>query len=265
MKTGAVLEINKGKAVLLKTDGSFVTVKAKKGWERGEIVMFQEKSYTRIISAAACLLALLLFLPAAYLYVTPETYISVDVNPSVELSVNHFGRIISAKAYNKGAEKILDEMKLKNKNYEAAVKELVSNKKLEQYIEKNAYVLFTVFSNNEIKEQQVLQYLTSTAAEEVRVHHEGTQVDCHEVDKETLEQAHHNGTTAGKYSAIEELQKENPDINVKEYTHHSVGEIKDEIERCHNGEHLQGQKGEGGESSSTGHHGKQSHKGHHEE
>mgnify|MGYP006964182038 CR=1 FL=1 len=55
-------------------------------------------NYKRVLSVAACLL--LLFLGGRQFYFIPTVKISIDINPSMELGVNRFDRIVSVEGYN---------------------------------------------------------------------------------------------------------------------------------------------------------------------
>ena len=55
-------------------------------------------NYKRVLSVAACLL--LLFLGGRQFYFIPTVKISIDINPSMELGVNSFDRIVSVEGYN---------------------------------------------------------------------------------------------------------------------------------------------------------------------
>ena len=50
-------------------------------------------------------------------YQTPISYISIDVNPSIELSINRFGKVVSVSAYNQEGQDILKELPLKHISY----------------------------------------------------------------------------------------------------------------------------------------------------
>lgn len=56
----------------------------------------------------------------AYAKTTPAAYVSVDINPSVELGVNSFGKVISAQAYNEDGQKVLEGTNLVNFDVEKA-------------------------------------------------------------------------------------------------------------------------------------------------
>ena len=73
---------------------------------REKTVTTARRSAWQYIAAAVCLF----FLACAggyFVYSRPVSYISIDVNPSIELGINCFGRVVSAAAYNEDGEEIL--------------------------------------------------------------------------------------------------------------------------------------------------------------
>ncbi len=67
--------------------------------------------------ATACAALLLAIGITGYSWTkTPVSYISIDVNPSIELSLNRFGRVVSATAFNAEGRKILETLSLKATN-----------------------------------------------------------------------------------------------------------------------------------------------------
>ena len=56
----------------------------------------------RLVPVAACL-ALMVF-GGGWLYFTPTLEISIDINPSIELGVNRFDRVVSVTGYNEDGQ-----------------------------------------------------------------------------------------------------------------------------------------------------------------
>lgn len=85
--------------------------------------------------AIACLAIVLAAGIRGYLWIqSPVSYISIDVNPSIELALNRFDRVVSVTAYNPEGEEILQDLSLKGKIYTAAIDEIVENQAMDIYI-----------------------------------------------------------------------------------------------------------------------------------
>lgn len=61
-----------------------------------------------LAAAFACLC--LLFTGGYWLYFTPTATISIDINPSIELGVNRFNRVVSVEGYNADGVKLAGEL-----------------------------------------------------------------------------------------------------------------------------------------------------------
>ena len=81
--------------------------------------------YKVLASAFACV-ALLLF-GGYWLYFTPTVEISIDVNPSIELGVNRFNRIVSLESYNEDGQALLDSLDVKYMDYSDAVTQIIES------------------------------------------------------------------------------------------------------------------------------------------
>ena len=76
--------------------------------------------FRRFAAAAAC--SLLVFLAGgSYLFFTPTVFISVDVNPSLELGINRFDRIVSVIGYNEDGRALADNLSIKYMDYTDAL------------------------------------------------------------------------------------------------------------------------------------------------
>ncbi len=238
MKTGIVFEIKNGKATILKSGGEFITIPAKAHWKKGDIVRAESNrlNLKLVYSVAACFL---LFISAATfahsLYFNEIALISLDINPSIELGINVFDRVIFVSALNHDAVILINDSKIKNRKIDKAI-EALHNNGLESYISDNSYIIFTIFSESSDKESYLLKELKDTTDTLLRSRHEATKVELYSVGKDLVEEAHENHVTAGKYMTLLQLKEVLPGMDINEYSHHSIGEIKAEINK-HSLEH----------------------------
>ena len=68
---------------------------------------------------------LLALLGGRWLYFTPMAAISIDINPSLELSVNRFDRVIAITGFNEDGQALSDALDVKYKNYAQAVEQIL--------------------------------------------------------------------------------------------------------------------------------------------
>jgi hypothetical protein len=139
---GIVAEINGKYAVVLTQTGLFKRVKTSPDMAIGKEIDLNRpaengkiaKSVMKVTSlAAAGLLALGVGL-GAYSYTLPYSYVHVDINPSIELTVNMYDRIIRAEALNAEGEALLSNNDLKNKKVDAGVTRLLNSAVQQGYL-----------------------------------------------------------------------------------------------------------------------------------
>jgi len=136
---GIIADIKGKYAVVLTQDGLFKRVRALPGMEVGAEIDLSRPSVSskssrtvmKITSiAAACLLALGIG-AGAYSYVMPYSYVDLDINPSIELTVNIYDRIIRVEALNEDGDRLIQDKSLKHMKLDSGVV-LLLNSAVEQ-------------------------------------------------------------------------------------------------------------------------------------
>lgn len=228
---GIVMEIEAGNAVVMKNNGIVDTVRAKPGWQAGDVVPIPARvvPFKALASIAACLVLAVGLLAGFTLYHTQTTLVSIDVNPSIELSINRFDRVIAARSLNPEAEPILEDLPLKNLPYTEAVALLMENEVLDGYIVADALLVFSVQSDDATRQEVLLAELAQAADSVITGQYTDATTEYMLVDGEEVAAAHGHGMSAGKYKLVQELAEYVPDLDMDDYSHHSVTEIQGEI------------------------------------
>lgn len=236
---GIVFDIVDGRATILKNDGGFAEVAAKPGWQTGDLVTVQARRirFPVIIAAAASLLlafgALFTVLAVSG---SQAALISLDINPSMELGINRFGRVISAVARNDEGAAVLETVEVDGMTYDDAVLRLMEDGAVSRYLAENGLLVFSVQADNPAWREELFASLRRQADGYLSAHHGGATAEYFMVDGRAVGAAHRHGVTAGKYMLLLELESLAPDIDIEEYAHHSVADIQSEI----NGHHRHG-------------------------
>ena len=141
-KTGLVLKVEKNKATLLTNTGEFVKVVFSKSMPKiGETfsgVVQNQRNYLKYLTAAVALF--IVFLSgggAANAYYTAVATIKVSINPSVELKVNRFDKIIKSSPINADGVALLKNLQLNNKNTDEALTLMIDQAKKDNFINNN--------------------------------------------------------------------------------------------------------------------------------
>ncbi|HEX2985435.1 MAG TPA: hypothetical protein VHO71_01310, partial [Caproiciproducens sp.] len=233
-----IVEIRENHAAALSDDGCVIKVKDK-NYAIGQVI--EMKKTTRlsakfVVWAASAAAAVVILGTGAWAYYTPYTYVSLDVNPSIEYSVNRFDRVLSAVAVNNDGKKILESLALQNKPIEEAVKDTVKE------IKKNGYfqgtdpgaIEISTASENEQNSELLAQNLETTAKEETVGSTAPVEVDAVSVGLARVQEARTLGTTPGKLNLVQKLQasSSSPDgINVEEWLKKPVKDIMKAIKQ----------------------------------
>ena len=99
----------------------------------------------KLIVSLACLLV---FAGSGFggyqLYYAEAATISIDVNPSIELGINRWGRVIEEVPYGRDGETVLREVSLRHLEYEEALERLIGSEAMQDYLKKDALLSITL-------------------------------------------------------------------------------------------------------------------------
>ena len=177
----------------------------------------------------------------AHAKTTPVAYVSVDINPSIELSVNTFDQVISAESYNEDGKKVLEDTNLVNSDVDDAVKNIITNAVSDGYIKEDgtsAVEITTATDKDNVatKLDESLKQIADKSLEENNI--EAT-VETQNVALSRRDEARKLGITPGKLNLIQKLQELDPTINVEDYKSSSVKDIQKktkELKKINNNE-----------------------------
>lgn len=152
------------------------------------------RTVRRALCAACACLALGLFAAGHHLYFTPTSVISMDINPSIELSVNRFDRIIDVSGYNEDGTQLAETLDLLHQDYEQAVEQVLGSETVQTCLAGDEFLAITVVEIDPQQGDDILQYIAGCTAGQANTR-------CYGVTPEDVEQAHSLGLSYGKYRA----------------------------------------------------------------
>ncbi|WP_297424232.1 hypothetical protein [Clostridium sp.] len=180
----------------------------------------------------------------AYAKTTPVAYVSLDINPSVELGVNTFDQVISVEAYNEDGQKVLEGTNLVDSNVSEAVKTVISNAVSDGYIKEDdtladntasttatttAAVEITVSTDKEKVAIKLEESLKEVADKTLENNNLEAGVETDKVALARRDKARQLGITPGKLNLIQKLQALDPTIKVEDYKSSSVKDIQKKV------------------------------------
>ena len=200
----------------------------------------------RHLAAVACLVLLVAGIGGYQFCFTPTSVLSIDINPSLELGVNRFDRVVTVQSYNEDGQALADTLELKYLDYREALDQLLASPDISERLAQGALMSITVAGENETQCGRLLAGAEAcTAGQE--------NVSCRHGNMEELEQAHHAGLSLGKYQAFLELQALDPTVTAEDVAGLTMRQIRDWIDALENGVPVEGESQTGGQSG-HGHH-----------
>lgn len=180
--------------------------------------------------AAACVAVLLCgsSVGAYAYYKTPVSYVSLDINPSVELGVNPLGTVVTATAYNGDGSTILDGQNVTNTSVENAVNTLVTSAADNGFIADDGSTVISVTSetDNSTTATQLQNEAEQGAETAVQSGGDTASVISDNVALARRDEARKLGITPGKLNLIQKLQALDPTISVDQYKDAKVKDIQ---------------------------------------
>ena len=210
-----IVELRKKKAAALLEDGAVVVV-ANKNYAIGQQIRYTAAAHTtentmraaRKISAWAAGIAAVLCIGAgAYAFQSPYSYVSVDVNPSIQFTLNRYDQVLKVTAVNSDAQPIVDMLsgrQIAYRNIEQAVELTIDSLASTSYFDDGGYVLIAAASKNEDKAEELTSTLTRTA---LKMGPETLTVEAVTGEPAQVKQANEEGISLGRKKLLQELQK----------------------------------------------------------
>lgn len=228
---GIVLEKKDGHAVLVDKQGKFHKVKDKKDIIVG--AEYEKGTFLRLNKGLVFKLSALMIVGTLGLfgynaYALPNAYVSLDINPSVELATNSFGTVIDVNPLNEDGEKISEGLTLEGQKVEDALQTLIEEAKNEGYLDENLdnAVAVTVSTDNEAKGEEILQSVEETVKSELENQNiENAEIIAQNINTERHKEAERLGISPGKMLLIEKLKAADLEVDADEYANKPVREI----------------------------------------
>lgn len=160
-------------------------------------------------------------------YQTPVKYLSLDINPSVELGVNAFDKVVQAEAYNEDGEVILEGVDVIGSDVTAAVSALVSSAADNGYVAEDGSTVISVTSETDDAEAAEEIETAAEAGVDEALDETGETADVikDNVALERRDAARELGITPGKLNLINKLIAVDSTATVDQYKDASVKEI----------------------------------------
>lgn len=156
----------------------------------------------------------------------PSGYISLDVNPSIEIQTNRLGEVVAVKAVNKDAEAVLKGYRA-DSDLEDVIEDIVDRMVLTGYLnsKEETPILITVDGKTIGKDFQNRINQDVKKALEARKVLGGILNNSINLEEYNKDKAHDSNVSVGKYAIIEKLLAEDPTLTLEELSGTSVEDL----------------------------------------
>ena len=206
-----VVELRDKKAAVLLGDGQVVLV-PNRGYAVGQELALRPARHTPAarLATAASAAAVLLLLGGGIVYALPDAYVSLDVNPSIEYTVNRFDRVLRVRPVNEDAAAIVASLaRTRNVTIGEALTQSVSVLSTSHYLEDEdgTVLLLSVASGSAARNESLAQTLTETA-QAATGESPTVRVECVTGSRQDARTAQELGVTLGKKAVVDALQSD---------------------------------------------------------
>jgi hypothetical protein len=231
LNKGIIIEKYGKRALVLTPEGEFKKIKLNNtAADIGEEVVFSPSIYSMSKFAVTAAAILLLFiLPVTVFQVSQASvaaYVTVDINPSVELALNNNLRVRRVTALNSDGEILIKQLPLKNKPLGDALKMLIDGAIDTGYIskdEENEVLVAAVSLNNSHEKSEQIIKTVEDAESFIDTTGYKINYEVMEAEKQTLNEAQDLGISAGKYMIYKEAKDQGLDIDPEKLKKDGIG------------------------------------------
>lgn len=200
-------------------DEWYLKKEGKAASKRGKLVRF-------LASAAACLA--ICICSAGMIDHRTNATVYLDVNPSVELQINHRDKVLAANADNADGAVILEDMDLEDTDLDVALNAIIGSMVKHGYLnEAQKMILLSVDSKNEQRAEELRQQIsTELHADLASLLGSGSVLDQSVAATDELKQlAKQYEITPGKALLLQRLTKENPNLDYEKLAKLPMNEL----------------------------------------
>lgn len=234
MKRGIVLDINSDHLIVLTKSGDFVKAKKVSNCSVGEEIPFQIKRnffnqfqfpelnikipsfQLKMVSAVALAFILIFSQFSSFTHSNDVyAYMAIDINPSMELSVNEDLEVINIQTFNEDAEIVVRKLKnWKFKDIKEVTKEIVRLCGTSGYLDNGKVLITTTYVEDQEKVKEKLQEAVQEVEQEVETEASVavTTIEATEEDHNTSEELN---ISVGKYVQEQSSKKTKKETKVE--------------------------------------------------
>lgn len=190
-----------------------------KTFDHGRDLLKKRKFYDRLVACAA---VLILTFAGAGSWFLPVSRIDLEINPSLEVTVNLLGRVISLDGLNDDGRTLAAQLQyVEGLPYGDAVERILISDQMAVYFSRGDLLSISVAGANVPYTEEILSHVvcrTYAVVEEDHLFYCRT-------DPEIARAAHAAGLSPVRYQALQKLQSQDPTISASDVEQMSIADI----------------------------------------
>lgn len=230
-----IVEIRGETAAALGRDGSVFKVK-NHAYAVGQTIDVRRGGFSRQLAVLAAAAAAVFLIVGAgiHTYLSPYSLVSLDVNPSLQYTLNRLGLVLSVEAVNGDGDELLQEVgTLNNRSIEDAISITVKQIAEDGYFDGDepGGMVIAASSHDEQEAARLAENAKETALRATQESEKEVVVAAMTVDEGKVQAAKELGVSPGKLTLVEQLKETASDpetIDVKEWLEKPVKDIMKE-------------------------------------
>ena len=172
---------------------------------------------------AACALSLALMIFGTGIWFLPATSIGLDINPSLELTVNTLDRVIALKGKNEDGLEVARHLDVTGMRYDEAMQRILISEELEPYLENGSMISISVVGGG--SDSHAEEMLSKVVCRAYAIAEDENVFYC-QTDQATRDAARESGLCIPRYLAWQHLMETNPGVTAQEVSQMPKEEIR---------------------------------------
>lgn len=169
---------------------------------------------------AACFVIFLAAFGGYRLYFTPTSIISIDINPSIELNINRFNKVIAVNGYNQDGVDFAQTLDVLYQDYESAVNEILESDTITECLSRDELLSVAVVEIDDTQGDAILDYVSQCTAGQENTY-------CYGVNSDEVALAHSLGLSYGKYKVYAEIQEYTSELTPEQANEMTMRQLRD--------------------------------------
>ena len=191
----------------------------------------RRRKYSKVkrmgVAIAAAAICMVVAVTGYAYYETPVNYVSLDINPSVELGVNAFDKVVRAEGINQDGANLIGNLNLHNMSVQEAVRMLVTQACTQEYVAQDGSTVIALTAQSKTEEQAMALGEESALGAGAALQEQNAFAIMYgdTADLGIRTQAQQMGVSSGKYKLMLALQAVDPAVDFGQLKTMTVSQI----------------------------------------